>query len=149
MHCWLLLRSRLECLHTVRSWLLCNYWFLIMLTLSTWHLLCSLWICSVHDMPHRPILWPWIALLQSVLCLTRRAVEVFHVIMCGPIQQVPSLLPASVLRTVTHICYNASPDSSTNISSTNGQYPMKRQTLSPPSVTPTVIPTAYASIYTL
>jgi hypothetical protein len=77
-----------------------------------------------------PILRPWIALLQSVLCLTRRAVEVFHVIMCGPVKQLPSLLPASVLSTVTHICCNELPDSSTNMSSTTVHHPMERRMLS-------------------
>jgi hypothetical protein len=163
MCCWILLRSLLECLHALLSWLLCNYRCLL-LYLSVWHLLCSLWICSVHGMPHRPILWPWIALLQSVLCLTRRAVEVFHVIMCGPVQQLPSLLPASVLRAMTHTCSNVSPDSSINISSisdayihtayaaiyeTKRQYPVKRPISGPPSVTLIVVWTACASSSTL
>ena len=109
MCCWILLRSLLECLHTVLCWLLRNYWFLL-LYLSIWYLLCNLWICSLHGMRHGPILWPWSTPLQ-VICLTRRAVEAFDVIMSGPVQQLPSLLPASVLRTVTRICRNASPDS--------------------------------------
>jgi hypothetical protein len=135
-----------------------------MLTLPTWYPLCSLWICSVHGMSLGAILWPWIALLQSVLCLTHRAVEVFHVVMCGPVQQLPSLLPASVLRAIVHTCSNVSPDSSINISSisdayirtacaaiheTSRLYPAKRLISGPPLVTLIVVWTAYASKSTL
>lgn len=53
--------------------------------------------------------------MYSVIRLTRRAVEVFHVMMCRQVQQLHSLLPARVLDTVAHIRSNVSPDNSANV----------------------------------
>lgn len=90
-----------------------------LLYLSVWYPLRSLWVCGVRCMSYWSILRPSSYYLHSVHCLTRRAVVMLHVITCGPPQQLPSLLPASVLAAVTHMRPNVSPDSCINTSSIN------------------------------